>query len=266
MQNNVYVFDLDGVITNPEDSSVDNEAVQIIYNLLNNGIFVAINTGRSFEWVNDNLINSLLVLGSHEHFNQLYIVCEKGGESLIWQNDTFITQPSRFALSKSYINLCKELFDNSISDYSTMFWDKTKNTMATIEKLPNANLQEFHIQQKVLTNRLHEVFVDKDVRIDPTTIATDVESPSAGKQAGAELIYEWLNDRIDLSIVSFICIGDSVSDYEMARHFALQDSEVTFVFVGKKDNDINENPKVKTIRTEAMYSLGTREYFVAIYK
>jgi hydroxymethylpyrimidine pyrophosphatase-like HAD family hydrolase len=261
MHENIYVFDLDGVITNPEDSSVDEVTVKHIFDLLYDGLHVAINTGRSFEWVNNNLISMLRKLGSHEHFDRLYIVCEKGGESLLWQNDNFIPQPSRFALSTSNIKACKELFKSVVQDYSTMFWDSTKNTMATIEKLPESNLEEFHTQQKLLADRLQAKFADQDIKIDPTTIATDVESPLAGKHAGAELIYEWLSERLELQDASFICFGDSVSDYEMARYFASQNKNVTFVFVGKKENDISEHDGVKLIRTNALYSLGTREYF-----
>jgi len=46
-QNNIFVFDLDGVITNPENSSVDGTCVEHIYNLLEDNTVVAVNTGRT---------------------------------------------------------------------------------------------------------------------------------------------------------------------------------------------------------------------------
>lgn len=260
-QNNVYVFDLDGVITNPQNSAVDNVTVEHIYSLLESATYVAINTGRSFAWVDEHLLGYLRELGAHAYFDHLYVVCEKGGESLAWNGVDFSPQPSRFALSKNGIALCKQVFEDNENIFSSMFWDTTKQTMATIEKLPQADLQVFQEQQTALVDKLTHAFNGQDVRIDGTTIATDVELPSAGKHAGAELIFEWVASHSDARNSAFICFGDSKSDYEMARFFASQGNQTTFVFVGKKEHELQEHEGVSLIRTSALYSDGTREYF-----
>ena len=260
-QNSVYVFDLDGVITNPQNSAVDGTAVEHIYNLLQNDVYVAINTGRSYAWVDEHLVGTLRDLGAQTYFDHLYVVCEKGGESLSWDGVDFSPQPSRFALSKQDIASCRQVFDDNQDLLSTMFWDDTKQTMATIEKLPQADLQEFHAQQTILVDKLANAFDGQDVRVDGTTIATDVELPSAGKHAGAELIFEWVATHSDTQNSSFVCFGDSKSDYEMARYFASQGNQTTFVFVGKKEDEIAEHDGVLLVRTNAMYAEGTREYF-----
>lgn len=262
-QQNIYVFDLDGVITNPEDSSVDNTCVEQLYALLEQNTCVAVNTGRSFAWVNENLLQALSNMGGHEHFDHLFIVCEKGGESLIWQDGAFRELPSRFALGVAGVAKCKQVFDEAADSLDTMFWDSTKQTMATIEKKPDADLATFHEQQITLVDKLKQAFQGQDVRIDGTTIATDVELPSAGKHAGAELIYEWLLRRAATEQASFICFGDSKSDYEMARYFSDQGNATTFVFVGKQDVVFEEHTGVLLHRTQSNYSLGTREYFLA---
>ncbi len=77
----IYVFDLDGVITNPDDSSVDHEIVDHLYAMLEGGAHIAVNTGRSYEWVGANLVNLLAQHSNPGIFARLYIVCEKGGES-----------------------------------------------------------------------------------------------------------------------------------------------------------------------------------------
>lgn len=179
----------------------------------------------------------------------------------MWQNDTFLPQPSRFALPNESILACQHFFNENADEFSTMFWDGTKKTMATIEKRPESELTLFHEQQTVLVQKLNNIFKNQAARIDPTTIATDVEFPGAGKHAGAELIYEWAAQMLDIKQESFICFGDSTSDYEMARYFGAQGNETTFVFVGKKESVINQSEHVALVVPAAMYSEGTLEYF-----
>ncbi len=263
-QNAVFVFDLDGVITNPADSSVDIVAVQHIYTLLAGGAYVAINTGRSYNWVKTNLLDNFRQLGGDAPFDHLYIVCEKGGESLIWNGNDFYPQPSRFALPTEAMELCKQVFDANAAQLGTMFWDATKRTLVTIEKFPEASLEQFHQQQALLAEQLNKAFVGQNIRVDCTTIAVDVELPAAGKHAGAELIYDWLAHQPGIQKTkqtACTCFGDSRSDYEMARYFASRGITTVFVFVGKKDVVFDEHDDVTLVKTRALYSAGTREYF-----
>lgn len=255
----VYVFDLDGVITNPEDSAVDEVVVAHIGNILTQDGHVAVNTGRSYEWVEENFV-SRLASSDSSIFHRLYIVCEKGGESRIWQHGEFVSQPSRFALASDITQTIHDIYQEHQNKLSTMFWDATKQTMATIEKYPQADLAEFHQQQADLKHWLEQGLHGSGVKIDATTIATDVESPLAGKHAGAELIYDWVAKHTPIEHDTFVCFGDSISDYEMARYFAQQNALTTFVYVGKPTDTLQEEGRVELVITNALYSAGTREY------
>lgn len=257
----IMVFDLDGVITHPSDSSVDPDAVQHIHNLLEQGRFVAVNTGRSYQWVETNLLHTLESLGSSAAFDHLFVACEKGGESVKWIDGTFVPQPSRFALTEEVRDQCRQLFESNKARMGTMFWDTTKQTMATIEKLPEADLAQFKQEREFLVARLRETFAGQDVKVDATTVATDIESPHAGKHAGAELVYEWVAGHLGTENLEFISFGDSKSDYEMARHFAQKGCTSSFVFVGDKTVAFEEDPGVTLLRTDTTYAHGTREYF-----
>lgn len=261
MNNPIYVFDLDGVITNPGNSQVDTVAVEYIYKQLRDGFLVAINTGRSYQWVQTQLIALLEKMGAADTFERLIIVCEKGGECIEWHKGAFTPQPSRFALVPEAQTITRTVFNENKSAFSTMFWDDTKQSMATIEKEPTADLGTFKTEQTLLTAKLTDALEGYDVKIDPTTIATDVESPLAGKHAGAELIYEWVGRHMTANQAAFVSFGDSKSDYEMARYFAQQGADSTFVFVGAKTDVFNEESGVHLLRTDAEYAAGTREYF-----
>lgn len=255
----LFVFDLDGVITDPGDSSIDDAAVNHIAALLQNDRYVAVNTGRSYAWVADNLLPALQAAGSV--LERLYIVCEKGGESVVWDAGVFRPQPSRFALSDATYQAVKQAYDAHQQEYQTMFWDATKKTMATIEKQPAATIEAFNAERQQLLSLLRTVLQGQDVRIDATTIATDIESQQAGKHAGAELIYEWAVLQTGAAPTSFVSFGDSSSDYEMARYFAQQGAESVFVFVGPPTTSFTEDAGVQLVRTTAAYAAGTREYF-----
>jgi HAD superfamily hydrolase (TIGR01484 family) len=257
----VFVFDLDGVITQPSDSSVDAQAVGYLYALLEQGSYVAVNTGRSFTWVEQNLLKALEAMGGSSAFSRLYIVCEKGGESVVWAEGKFVPQPSRFALSGQAYETARQIYEQHKADLGSMFWDAGKTTMATIEKHPEAGLEQFRAERQPLAEKLREAFAGQDVRVDATTIATDIESTEAGKHAGAELIYEWMMSHSGGAPQEFVSFGDSKSDYEMARYFAQQGVASTLVFVGAKTETFTEDPAVKLVRTNAEYASGTREYF-----
>lgn len=255
----IYVFDLDGVITNPADSRVDEGVVGAMYQLLADGYCLTVNTGRSFEWVEENLISRLVTERPDDLFRKFIVICEKGGETVRWQAGRWAMQSSQFALPPEVYAKTKEIFDRCAGNLPTMFWDATKRTMATIEKHPQANLDTFHAERQELVEALSNGLQGYQVRIDATTIATDVESMLAGKHAGAELIYHWAK-AMTSDEVSYICIGDSVSDYEMARYFADQGVKVTFVYVGRSTDTIDHHAKVAFVATDAQYSAGTREY------
>jgi len=256
----VYIFDLDGVVTNPRDSKVDKEVVISMSRLLMNEYLLAINTGRSFQWVEENILGQLVAGVSDEKRDNLIIICEKGGETVKWQGGRWAMQSSQFALPPVLYQKTKDIFDSLSGRLPTMFWDATKRTMATIEKDPQSDLAGFHAEQRILVDALQSGLAGMEVRIDATTIAIDIESPSAGKHAGAELIYRWCQEAAG----EYFCFGDSVSDYEMARYFADQGAKVSFVYVGEPTDDILCHKDVTFIASSARFAAGVREYFMMV--
>lgn len=256
----VYVFDLDGVITNPENSQVSEAVVDKMYDLLASGTYLVVNTGRSYNWVEQNLVSRLLAHDNADIFDRFITVCEKGGETVSWHDGVAAVLPSEFALPTESYDITRAIFDEHSAELQTMFWDDTKRTMATIEKLPAADLSTFHHEQAMLVDWLRDALAGHDVRIDPTTIATDVELPAAGKYAGAKLIFNWVGAVTGSPDHAFVSIGDSSSDYEMARYFAEQQVESIFVYVGKPTDKISHDSSVTFIETGALFSAGALEF------
>jgi hydroxymethylpyrimidine pyrophosphatase-like HAD family hydrolase len=259
MTNTAYVFDLDGVITNPENSQVNKDLLQHIHSLLSSNTLVAVNTGRSYDWVAGHLIAFLEGKEDATLFSNLVVVCEKGGELVTWTDRQSDLTPSKFALSAADYQTTKDVFTLHESELDTMFWDKTKRTMATIEKKPEAGLDEFHRQQAVLTEELRAAFASSpNIRIDATVIATDVESQEAGKYAGGEIIHEWMSAKAPIQ--QYICFGDSISDYAMAECFADHEIATTFVYVGKSADSLPNDERITLHLPTVNFDTGTLEF------
>ena len=258
-KSSLFVFDLDGVITNPENSSVNSEVLNKIHSLLVADIPVAINTGRSYDWVKSNLITYLERKNNSELFNNLVIVCEKGGEIIQWNHNRFEISPSLNVLKKSDYKIAKEIFESNKHELNTMFWDNTKRTMASIEKSPKASLNDFHTQQKNLVRLLSSSLISKDIRIDATTIATDVESRTAGKYAGAKHIVDWIKSNY-MEMNKCVCLGDSISDYDMALCFADHGIATTYVYVGVTHDMIPVDSRIDVDYPKNNFDLGSLEY------
>lgn len=255
----VFVFDLDGVITSPDNTRVNHRVVDLIYRLAATGYPIAVNTGRSLEWVEQNFLSYIRSVGDQKIFHRLIVVCEKGGEFATFSGGETLLSSSEFALDPKHHATAYALFRQHSSILSTMFWDATKRTMATIEKAPTSDLDKFHEQQKLLSRYLREGIEDKSVRIDPTTVATDVESVSAGKYAGSEIIRRWVGLHF-AHIQDFVCFGDSLSDFDMAKCFAENNYRTKFVYVGEipLGSIVYENIDMHT--TKERFDKGTLEY------
>lgn len=256
----IYVFDLDGVITDARNSVVNEDVVDHLYGLLAQGNPVAVNTGRAYDWVDQNLVRRLLTRQDEDIFSRLLIVCEKGGESITISHGEPTLCTSEFALHPEAYERTKMIFDGAHAELSTMFWDAGKRTMATVEKRPTAALDTFHEQQHLLVDKLKMALAGYDIRIDVTTIATDVESSAAGKHAGAELILRWIQQSRPVEALQFISFGDSKSDYEMARYFAEQQYASTFVYVGRPTESISQHPAVVFTQPGPLYSEGALQF------
>lgn len=256
----VYVFDLDGVITDARNSHVDERVVERMYGLLNEGKYAVVNTGRSYEWVEAQLVSRLKSRDDAEIFGRFIAVCEKGGEYVEWHDGKVDIKVSEFALPQPIHDQAKQIYDDNQASLQTMFWDATKRTMATLEKVPTVVIDDFREEQLVLLKLYQSAFAGQDVRVDQTNISIDVESMQAGKDAGANVIYHWLLERDPQAIGHFISIGDSISDYEMARYFARQGARSTFVYVGKPAGRIEHHDNVEFVITSQQYAAGVMEF------
>lgn len=258
------MFDVDGVITNPTEKKVTEKGlIEAIAGKLNKGDVVTLNTGRSISWMIDRVLNPLRnAIKDKSKLDNFLAVGEKGGTWAYFVNNELETeQDEKIIIPQSLKNTVRNLIQ--IEFDKKMFFDDSKLTMLSTEMVDGRSTDEYAIEQKELIKKMEEIIKKPEynylkLRIDPTTIATDIQNYHVGKHFGARRIINWLAEK-GIKPTKIIAVGDSQSDVEMAEE--LQDEfDVEFVFVGNEPKLKSDGLKKYSIFTKSRFEKGTMEF------
>lgn len=234
-----WLFDIDGVLTEPALKRVRHEEILAeLVARLRRGEPVGGNTGRALAFVEERLLAPLETRVDDARLLQdLFVAGEKGGVTLTYaadgrrrkEIDPSVVIGPRAVLVEGVTDLVETRFGQ------TMFVDRTKQTMVTIEMADGCAIDVFRRQQTELLAEL-EVLLARlgmtgQFRVDATRIAVDIEHPLAGKALGARKFAGWLDDR-GITPERVLTFGDSPSDFEMAAELHRLGYAVEFVYVG----------------------------------
>ncbi|WP_104523593.1 Cof-type HAD-IIB family hydrolase [Blastococcus atacamensis] len=241
------LLDVDGPVVSPATRTVAQALLADLAALLDAGVPVVLNTGRSVAFTREHVLEPLVATGLTEAA-RLHAVCEKGGAWTTARPDR--VDDARTDLSLRVPDVCHSLLAELARSYGdALFVDHTKQVMATVEARSDVPLARYRGRQRAFDAELlagltaaglgvrlgDERFPDRDGRtpwrIDPSVIATDVEASTSGKALGARRALELLADDGPLPH-TWHTVGDSRSDYAMADHLLEQGYAVTHVDVG----------------------------------
>ena len=241
-------LDVDGPVSSPLTRTVAAELLDDVRRLLDAGVPVVLNTGRSTDFVAEQVLDPLAARGLPPAA-RLHAICEKGGTWTTAGRNGAGEVHSDPALRVP--DVARELIEGLVADEygDAMFVDSTKQVMATVEARTDLSHARYAERQRAfdadllagLTSaglgvRLHEQrFPDAEGRspwrIDPSVIATDVESDDSGKALGARRALALLDTDGPLPR-TWHTVGDSRSDYAMADQLHELGYLVTHVDVG----------------------------------
>lgn len=259
--NEIWVFDVDGVITDPITKTIIHpQIIEKIEEQLSQKIPVCFNTGRSSEWIQKTIIPHFKTNTPLEY---LFSACEMGNVTLQFNKDNSPTEIVHSAdLIPSQLSATiKEIVASSYLD--SMFVDETKKSILTIEMKDGFAQDHYEELQSKLSGEIRIILKNYHpgihVRPSSSSIAIDIKPITSNKELGAKQILTWLKiKKLNLGQFQFITFGDSVSDLQMAKLFVSQKLSTTFVYVG--EDQINQSTKYPTIITKSHYSAGTLEY------
>ncbi len=257
------LLDVDGPVSSPVTRTVAPALLADVRALLAAGIPVVLNTGRSTDFVADQVFGPLPVAGLPPAA-RLHAICEKGG---VWTSahgddiGAVHTDPALRVPEVARV-LIVRLVRDGYGD--AMFVDHTKVVMATVEARTDVPNEYYLQRQKAFDADLLAGLTAAGLgvrlgderhrdergrtpwRIDPSIIATDVESDDSGKALGAHRALALLAEDGDLPRV-WHTVGDSRSDYAMADHLHGLGYEVTHVDVGPQPPLTDRPYRVTTV-------------------
>jgi hydroxymethylpyrimidine pyrophosphatase-like HAD family hydrolase len=252
-----WLFDVDGVLTNPQEKKiVESKIIEFLIKILSSGELIGLNTGRSLGFVEKEVLEPLQnQITNKEYLNRIFFAGEKGGTWGKFQNgkiEEFIDDSLK--MPEELISDVKEV----LSKYEeTTFFDDTKRTMISTEFIKGADFSKFQEDQKNLTEDLKSLLIKhnlKNLILEPSIIATDIQYPSAGKDLGVERFLEMIKDKEEPT--EFETFGDSPSDIEMFKYLERKGHNARFIYVGEKE--IEEGERI--IKTKSKFDKGTLEY------
>lgn len=262
---NVWVFDVDGVISNLVTKKINQpEILHSIKKKLELGEPVVFNTGRSLEWTIENIINTLIsIISSKKTLEYFFAAGEKGGTWLTVNKNghTKINVDESLRISTSLHekirNLIARRYPEALKEY------ETKPTMISFEMTTGSDPSEFKKIQAQLAEKISDLIAESNLqdklRVDPTRIAIDVEYKRVGKGFAMERILNWLKEK-RINPQKIITFGDSKSDFEMAEKAHEQGFQTEFIYVGGDGAFDNTQTSIPIINTKNKFEKGTLEF------
>lgn len=264
----LYIFDIDGVLTNPTTKKNDNPALFAKLNQLAGQMPILLNTGRSAEWVIKKIIPHLNLAQLQHSF---FATCEMGAVSLSLSSDgnpKIVVNPE-VSSKKIPPQLYATITDMVKQNYSaSMFVDTTKQVIMTVEMRDNYALAKYDLDKEELKNSIDIILKHYHpgihIRPSSSTIAIDIKPIQLTKGYGAKVIHQWLSKlQLDFTKIEVVCLGDSSSDAEMSDYFVAQKIATKFVYVGTNNFDLAK--KYPVITTKQPHTSGTLEYLTQNY-
>jgi hydroxymethylpyrimidine pyrophosphatase-like HAD family hydrolase len=257
----LYVFDLDGVVTDPATTAINDDVLTHIAASLQADKPVVFNTGRPYEWAEENILHHLQPLLTPSQLDNLLLVAEMGSILYSFKDgQPNIQTDETLALPPQFIHDTKQLLTEGADPYQTyMWWDDEKHTMGSLVKHAHVAIDDFNRVRPLLANDLNYLLTKHnltDFMLGQTTIATDIQHRNAGKHKGAKQVLAWLDEK-QLRPRHYYAFGDSPSDKAMAEEFSTTGTPTTFVFVGDPSHEESIQGAYTTTVTGGNYSHDT---------
>jgi hydroxymethylpyrimidine pyrophosphatase-like HAD family hydrolase len=232
----LYIFDIDGVLTNPDTKVPNSQILHFISEELNKGWHVGIATGRSSAWVQHHIIPLLSKdLQGGALLDNVFISCEKGAVTVTFSNNVpNIDIDAQYHIPHEVQDIVKQAIEGT----QGIFFDPDKKTMLSVEIEGGIDRNKVIIE-KALLHKLED-FVEKqilpefpDVRMEKSEISMDLQSKYIDKRIAAGKLMDFLHKR-NVRPYSFVAFGDSPSDATIAEKIVEEEGKITFVYVGKQ--------------------------------
>lgn len=137
--------------------------------------------------------------------------------------------------------------------------------MATTEARENVTNAAFRKRQKILDKKLKNLIfkyrLTKSLRLDTSTIATDIESVLVSKKIGAADFLVWLRHQ-KIKPEHYYTFGDREGDLEVPVFLQSKGRHVTCVFTGGENELKKRTYPFEPVRTRRLHDKGVIDFFL----
>lgn len=257
----VYVFDVDGVLCEIGSPTIEPRVIEHIAKLLENSMYVAINTGRAYDRVGSEFVEPLTqLLLDATLLDRLFVSTEMGGEATTFVQGRLKSWRTKYALTPEQLALFHAVWHQHAKRFDAMRLYAAKESMGTVVRRRGSDDEQYHEQKMQFEALLKRAFSTENVTLTSTVESSDVHAVDAGKNAGAANIIDWLGKVSDMAHDTAICFGDSHNDYAMARVFAQRGFTTSFVYTGPGLEVADLHDAVTVIDTKQLFTKGTLEF------
>lgn len=246
----IYMLDVDGVVTSPETKRPHPRILAFIADCLFSDRPIAMATTRDYAWLEENVVSPIQPYLSPHKMDNLFISTEKAAVSVFYANGEVHKEidPSVVVPDELRASVKQALEDQN----RTGIFNYPKEAVHTVEIYGGNDDQENTRQQSELDE--FNMWLQKkvmpdypDYRADRTAIAIDIYHRSGNKVLSAQRFVDFLRKRkTDLSRRGFVVFGDGVPDMEMAIGLRDEGLDVIFAWVGKGDSPMEPGIKLIT--------------------
>jgi histidinol phosphatase-like enzyme len=262
---NAYIFDVDGVITDPEKRVIDHpEIITLIVNLLLAKNTVAFISGRALPWLKERLLNdfySYIKINNLDIaiFNNVFISGEFGGSNIFFENGALKENINLELRLES--ELVKQATDATKQFSDIVFIDKDKQTQFTAEMQNETTVVDFAKHEHEIANSFTKIVrklgLEETVEVQEDRIAINIKCRLANKMLATKQFLDWLSFK-NFHPEKIKAFGDSVSDLEIGHELRKNNLNFDFIYVGNPQ-DIKHDINFPIISTLQKFGKETDE-------
>lgn len=233
----VYSFDVDGVLTKPEQRKPNPRLLDFIASKLGNHLPIALITGRTPHWLLDSIIQPLTeLIKDRKVLDNLFVSSEKATVVIDFQNgNAAIRTIENYRVPRDIWEGMKRLAKGS----NAVFFDERKVNIPSLEIIggdPATVIQQKKTLQEMKRVIEHEILPrhPEFIVLDEPGIALDVQDKNVDKAHAGGQFVEFVRTRGHKN-PHFMVFGDTVSDLRVAERIHTCGQTVSFAYVGDKD-------------------------------
>lgn len=262
---NAYLFDVDGVITDPVTRNISKQQlVTHLITLLQKGNPIGIISGRGLIWLRSRIVKVLEnYLNDHpgldnSMLDNVYVSGEFNGVVCIHKNGERQEFVNREQAIPEEVKSGLHLIAFQFSEY--VFVDQEKQTIFTVQANSSVNEKEFQMYKNDIFAGFEQVIASyPDLEVHADRLAINIRNKKANKHYATQQFLMWLSKK-GLKPEKFYVFGDNPSDLEMGTALYEQGLIFEFVFVGETNELSKEIFPFNIIVTKGHCDTGTLEY------